>query len=418
MSVTSFVALRYLLANQSNRFFSWIAFLCITGIAIGVAAMIVVLSVINGFEDELRSRFLSANAHIMAYRFPAGLKNPEVWQKAIHKEFGEYVTGLAPFVHFETMGRKDYIIHSMLIRGVSPTLRQDVQDLRSLIRPPEALDQLQLEIDRREKGEALPEQPSIILGRGLASLMQVQVGDSVQLISPQADQENPIGEMQTFKMVGLYDSGLQHYDDKLGLVSIPAAQQLFDMGDIVTGIEIGLKNPDKSKEIASLMSSHFSISIKEWQSFNKNIFEAMQTEKTVIGLIVALVAFVASFNILTTQFVSVTQRQRDIAVLKALGATNRQILLLFVKQSLFIGFIGGSVGVVIAFILANILEHVPFIKLPDIYLLSSLPVSYDWRVYTGVTVCGLLIAMLAGLYPALRATRVTPVEGLTVGGKN
>ncbi|MCB9228091.1 MAG: FtsX-like permease family protein [Deltaproteobacteria bacterium] len=414
MNLTSFIACRYLLASQSSRFFSWISALCVTGIAIGVAAMIVVLSVINGFQDELRNRFLSANAHIMIYRFPEGLKSPDIWRRGISENFGTYITGSAPFVHFETMGRKDYLIHSMLVRGISPDLRESVQKLDNMISPPSAMDQLQTEINDVAEGKPLPEVPSIILGKGLASVMQAQPGDDVQLISPGSGPDDLMGELRRFHLVGLYDSGLQHYDDKLALLSIPAAQQLFNLKNIVTGIEIGLKNPDKSPEIASLISEQFpEVTVKQWQAFNKNVFEAMQNERKVIGLIVALVAFVASFNILTTLFVSVTQKQRDIALLKALGANNRQILMIFVKQSLFIGMAGGFAGLILAFVFARILEQTPFIKLPDIYLLSTLPVSYDWRVYTGVSIAGLVIAILAGLYPALRATRVTPVRGLT-----
>ena len=418
MAISPIVAMRYLKTNRENRFFSWIAFLSIIGIAIGVAAMIVVLSVINGFESELRSRFLAANAHILAYRFPAGLKNPDLWQKTIEEKFGKYISGVAPFVHFDTMGRKDYIIHAMLIKGVAPEKRKHVQDLGNIIRPKTALNSLQAEIQLSEDGLSLPKVPSIIIGKGLASIMQVNVGDTIELISPKMESDNPFGQLKPFKVVGLYDSGLQHYDNKLGILSIPAAQELFNMGDIVTGIEIGLKNPNNSPEIAGLMSQEFQISIKEWQSYNRNIFEAMRNERTVIGLIVALVAFVASFNILTTLFVSVTQKQRDIAVLKALGATNGQVLVLFIKQSTFIGTIGGILGVLLALFLAKVLETIPFIRLPDIYLLSNLPVSYDWRVYLGVTLSGIGIATVAGIYPAITATRVSPTDGLREGRRH
>lgn len=415
MSASTFIALRYLKTNRQNRFFSWIAALSIIGIAIGVAAMIVVLSVINGFESELRDRFLAANAHILAYRFPAGLKHHKKWEQSILKHYSDDITGVAPFVHSDTMGRKDYIIHAVLVKGVHPQQRLKVQNLQGIIRPNSSLQLLQKEIDLIDQGGQLEQPASIIIGVGLASAMQAEIGDTIELISPKIGEDDPFGEMQKFRVVGFYDSGLQHYDNKLAILSIPSAQKLFNMGDIVTGIEIGLKKPERSKEIAALMSERFSVSIKEWQSYNRKIFEAMQNEKTVIGFIVALVAFVASFNILTTLFISVTQKQRDIAVLRALGANAKQIMFLFIKQSTFIGLLGGAFGIILAFALSKLIEKVPFIKLPDIYLLATLPVSYEWKVYLSVTFSGVAIATIAGLYPAWSATRITPTEGLREG---
>lgn len=415
MNVTSFIASRYLKASKENRFFSWISILSIVGISIGVCAMIVVLSVINGFESELRDRFLAANAHILAYRYPAGLRDYPRWEEEFEKKFGEDITGVSPFVHADTMGKKDNLIHAFLIKGIDPRKRAKVQDLSSIIRPKSALDELQKEVDNVKNGKPIPEAPAIIIGRRLALLIDAKVGDIIQLIAPEAKTSDPYGNMKKYTVVGLYDSGLQHYDNKLGLMSVPAAQILFNMGDIVTGLEIGLKKPDDSKDVALRMQDQFQISIKEWQSYNKNIFEAMKTEKGVISLIVALVAFVASFNILTTLFVSVTQKHRAIAILKALGATNQQVLSIFLKQSLLIGGIGGLLGMIFAVTIAKIIEVVPIVDLPDIYLLAKLPVKYQWEVYLSVSLCGLLIAAVAGIYPAITATRVDPIDGLREG---
>lgn len=415
MSVTSFIALRYLKANRENRFFSWISTLSIIGIAIGVAAMIVVLSVISGFENELRNRFLAANAHVLIYRFPAGLKNHEKWQQLIQKDFGSEITGTSPFVHFDTMCRKDYIIHAILIKGIIPSQRKHVQDLNQMVRPSSAIDMIQAEQDAFEKTGKLPDLPSIIVGSGLLSALSAKPGEILELVAPDFEKarEGDFGAMQRFQIIGIYESGLSHFDDKLGITSVASAQHLFSMGELVTGLEVGLKNPETSRDFAERISDHYSdLSIREWQSFNRSVFEAMRTEKNVIGLIVALVAFVASFNILTTLFISVTQRRRDISILKALGASNGQILVLFLKQSSLIGIVGGTAGLVMAFAIAKFIQVFPLIRLPDIYLLKALPVSYDWRVYVLVAVSGIVIAAFAGLYPAWSATRITPTEGL------
>jgi lipoprotein-releasing system permease protein len=413
MSFSSFVALRFLNSHREQRFLSWITWLSIVGIAIGVATMIVVLSVINGFETELRNRFLAANAHVMMYRFPSGMTEPQRWENKIRSFIGSDITGVSPFIYDETMGRNGSMIHAVLVRGIDPEKRQSVQDLRGIVRPSHALSLLEDEIALVKRGDGLPEIPSIIIGIRLMELMEAKLGGVVELIAPRSDNsDDPFGEVQKFKIVGVYDSGLQHYDVKLAILSIPAAQRLFALGKTVTGFEIGLKNPNDSPQIASKLDEHYNLTVKEWQSYNHNIFEAMKTERLVIALIVALVAFVASFNILTTLFVSVTQKQREVSLFKALGSSNRQILFLFLKQGTFMGIFGGFLGVLLAVVLGYIIENYRIIDLPDIYLLAKLPVQYDWRVYLFVAGGGILIASLAGLYPAWAATRVSPTQGL------
>lgn len=414
MAFSSYVALRFLSSSRQQRFISWITTLSILGIAISVAAMIIVLSVINGFETELRNRFLAANAHILMYRFPAGMSNHERWEKSVQDYLGPKITGLSPFIHAETMGRKDGMIHAVLVRGIDPVKRQSVQDLKNIIRPYEALNTLHEEMEQVAAGKPLPDTPSIIVGIRLLEMMNTKVGEVIELIAPQAESsDDPFGEVQRFKIIGVYDSGLQHYDVKLVILSIPAAQRLFGMKDVVTGLEIGLKNPNASAEISKQLDEHYNLTVKEWQSYNHNIFEAMRTERLVIALIVALVAFVASFNILTTLFVSVSQKQREISLFRALGATHRQILYLFVKQGSLMGIFGGILGSALAYFLAYIVENYRIIDLPDIYLLAKLPVQYDWQVYLAVAGGGVIIASLAGLYPAWVATRVSPTQGLT-----
>lgn len=412
MSVTTFIARRYMQAGRSNRFFSWISVLTIAGVAIGVAAMIVVWSVINGFEDELRKRFLAANAHIMAYRFPHGLANPDEWAKNIGSDFKDVVRGISPFVHYETMARKDSIMHSVLIRGIDPKLRDKVQSLAFITTPPESLEVLQAEIRQSLDGArgtpTMPDLPSVIVGSGLLSLLDAKLGDTIDLVEPEA---GDIGAMKRFRIVGIYDSGLKHYDNKLVLMSITTAQAFFGLGERVIGLEIGLHEPWDSAKVAEEMEGRYSLSIREWQSFNRPLFKAMEMERVVILLITGLVAAVAGFNILTTIFVAVSQRQRDISILKALGATNRQILILFVKQGVYVGVVGGILGMVLAVGISKLLERYQFVDLPDLYLLARLPISYHWWVYASVGLVSLGIAVIAGLFPAFMASRVDPVEG-------
>ncbi|MEY4631423.1 MAG: hypothetical protein RIQ81_1543 [Pseudomonadota bacterium] len=407
MRTAVFVAARYLKSSRENRFFSWITALSIAGVAIGVAAMTVVLSVINGFEHELKNRFLAANAHIMVFNFPGGLDKPDVWAEKINKDFGQHLTGMAKFVHYETMARKDSLLHTTLIRGIEPSQRQLVQDLRSLVHPPQALDELQRDLER---GQAEKQGPTpVIVGRGLLSLLNAKTGDTIQMIAPDPDR---IGEMQAFRVVGVYDSGLSHYDNKLTIVSLNAAQSFFGMGNRVTGLEIGLKKPDRSPQIAEQMGDKYTLQIKEWQSFNKSLFEAMQIERAVIALIVFLVSCVASFNILTTLFILVTQKQRSISILKALGATNREVLLLFLIQGAAVGVVGAAVGSVLAAGISKLIERYQFIDLPEVYMLANLPMNYDWKTYAGVAAGAIVVSLVAGLYPAWAASRIPPTAGI------
>jgi lipoprotein-releasing system permease protein len=408
---TTFLARRYMQAGRDNRFFSWISVLTIAGVAIGVAAMIVVWSLINGFETELRNRFLAANAHIMAYNFPNGMSNYRKWAEDIKHDFPKEVRGTSPFIHYETMARRESVMHHVLVRGISPKERESVQSLASIVTPASALDILEAEI-KAAKGDGseqdLPKTPAVIVGSGLLSLLEAKVGDIVELVEPSSDD---FGEVKGFKIVGVYDSGLKHYDNKLCLISLTTGQAFFKLGKSVHGLEIGLYKPWESVEIASKMTEKYALSIREWQSFNRQLFEAMEMERVVILLITALVAGVAGFNILTTIFVAVSQRQRDISILKSLGATNQQVRILFIKQGVYVGVIGSVIGMVLAYGISHLVERYQFIDLPDLYLLAKLPMSYDWWVYVAVGINSILIAIVAGFIPAWLASRVNPVEG-------
>lgn len=408
MSVSHFIAMRYLKATQENRFFSWISFLSITGLAIGVAALIVVVSVINGFEHELRERFLASNAHIMVYRYPAGMENPHEWGRIIKKDFKGEVKGSSAFIHYETMLKSKNAMHGVLVRGIEPREREKVQSLKGLVQPDNALDQLQKEIDDAAAGKPVPDVPGIVVGSGLLGIMNAKVGDVIQLVSPS---EEKYTELYAFKIVGVYNSGLKHYDNRLAAMSLVAAQRFFKMGNLVTGLEVGLNNPEKSIQITAKMDQKYNLTFREWQSFNSPLFEALEKERFVISLIVAMVTLVAAFNILTTIIVSVTQKQRDISILKALGATNRQIVGLFINQGIYIGIIGSMVGIVLALLISKALETYQFIDLPEPYILKNLPVHYSPQVYLSIALAAIFVCVIAGLYPAFIAARVQPTDG-------
>ena len=402
-SYSSFIAKRYLSSSRKTRFFSWISALSTLGIGIGIAVMIVVISVFNGFETELRERFLAANAHILISHYPDGLEHHEALEEALFSNYRSKLTGVAPFVHLETIAKHDYISKGVLVKGLIPSQRDSVQSLANLVRPKTALESL-------EKSST----PSAILGSGLLSLMNLQIGDQIKLLVPKKDDEEQVSTREEFfKIVGTYDSGLSHYDNKLFLINLHKAQDLLSLGNKVHGLELGLKNPNESRSLVRLMRQKIPYHFNEWQSFNPSIFDAIRNQRQMIALIVALVTLVASFNILTTIFVLVIQKQKEISIFKALGATNRNILMIFFKQSAFMGIIGAFLGILLALIFSAILVYFPFIDIPDVYMLSYLPVEFNWKTYLACASLGVFTSSLAGLYPALRASKILPTQGIT-----
>jgi lipoprotein-releasing system permease protein len=368
--------------------------------------MIVVLSVINGFESELRNRFLNANSHILMYRYPDGMSQPQIYIDKLNKDFKKEIIGSSPFIHYETMIKRSGLIHSVLVRGFSPKQREPVQSIRSWVSPPEALDLL----DQAVKDGP----PPILVGEGVLSILNIKVGDTIEMISPTSANMNTLKQ---FSIVGVYHSGLKHYDTRLVAMSLREAQKFFGMGERVTGLEVGLVDPDESPEIAERIKEKYPVSVKEWQSFNKPLLEALNMERKVIFFVVCIVALVAGFNILTTLFVAVAQKQKEISLLRALGANGRQILVIFLKQGALFGIIGSLGGVVLAFTCSSLLKRYKFIDLPDPYYVTNLPVDFDWRVYICLSGFGILICIAAGILPALAAARVTPTDGIRGTGK-
>jgi lipoprotein-releasing system permease protein len=404
------MALRLLVSNRQDNFFSFISLLSVLGISIGVAAMIVVLSVIDGFETELRNRFLAANSHVLIFRFPSGMTEPQKWQNDVESKFSKSITGVSPFIHMESMARYKGAMHQILVRGISPAQRAKVQELAQFVRPEKAFKPLDEEISNPDVLANPDFEPSVVLGVGLLKTLGLKEGDTIELLSPTS--EDPFGALSKFKIAGTYDSGLAHYDNKLVLMSIPAAQRLFHMTDLVTGLEVGLKAPWKSKEVAAKMSDEFPyFSVKEWQDYNRNMYDAIELERSVIGLLVAIVALVGGFNILTTLVISVVQRQKAISVLKSLGAKNKQIVNIFIRQGALMGGVGAVGGLILALLVSLAIERYQFVKLPEIYLLAKLPMNYDLKVYFGTALGGFLISLLAGIYPAMVASKMDPSQG-------
>ena len=365
--------------------------------------MIVVLSIINGFEQELRNRFLAANAHVLAYKLEQGIDNYTQMEQAIYRDFpkDQVISGISPFIHIATMVKHNNTISSTLVRGIDPVKRTDVQpSLGRYVDPIEALDLIydQSNISKNDSSK------NVIIGVGLAKKLQAKLGSKIRFVTPEG--EGLFGIFKDYNVVGTYDSGFSHYDDKLAIMSIAGAQKLNDKQDFVTGVEIGLVDPWRAPWLEFKLESMFlDMAVRNWQDFNIEMFQAIQYERVLIGLLVALVALVGGFNILTTLFISVFQKERDISLLRAIGSNRYQIMKVFVKQGVLMGVVGCTLGVVLAFFLALGLEKYQIVSLPEVYMLARLPVEYNPKVYLITWVCGIVIIVLAGIVPARSASK-------------
>ena len=404
------IGLRYTRAKRRNHFISFISLISMAGIALGVAALIVVLSVMNGFQTELRTRILGVASHIQISGASGELFNwLEVGRQALqHPE----VKAAAPFVQAQAMLSRDEVVRGTLVRGIVPELEDKVADFARFMKAGK-LENLQ------------PGAFGIVLGSDLANALGARPGDKVTLIAPQGT-VTPAGvvpRLKTFTVVGIFEAGMYEYDSGLALVDLQDAQVLYRMGDGVSGVRLKLDDlfraPRVGRELLSLIQEDAYIS--DWTRSHANFFRAVQIEKNMMFIILSLIVAVAAFNIVSTLVMAVTDKQADIAILRTLGASPASIMALFVVQGALIGVIGLGMGVAGGVALAlNVDVVVPFIErvlgtqflAKDVYFISQLPSELQWGDVTGVTAIAFVLALVATLYPSWRASRVNPAEAL------
>lgn len=405
-----FVGLRYTRAKRRNHFISFISLTSMLGIALGVTALITVLSVMNGFETELRQRILGMASHATISSYYGPLDN---WREltAVSDQH-ERVVGSAPYIQKEGMLISGQQVNGSLIRGVLPGEEPKVSEVTKKI--------TEGRLDDLVAGEF-----RVILGVDLARILGVMVGDKVTLVTPTAN-VTPAGvmpRMKRFTVSGIFEVGMYEYDSALALIHLDDARKLFRMGDGVTGVRIKLddlfKAPTVSRELAESIPGIYWV--KDWTKHHANFFRAIQTEKTVMFVILLLIVAVAAFNIVSTLVMVVTDKTTDIAILRTLGSTPREIMGIFMVQGTVIGFIGTALGLMGGVALAlNVETIVPAIEnllgakfMPaDVYYISDLPSELHWDDVVKITAVSFGISVLATLYPAWRASRTQPAESL------
>jgi len=405
-----FIGLRYTRAKRRNHFISFISLTSILGIALGVAALITVLSVMNGFQNELRTRILGVASHVQISG-PGDMLSD--WEAVARVAAADpRVAAAAPYVNVQGMLTYDGAVRGAMIRGVLPQREEQVASIGSHMKSG-SLDALK------------PGEYGIVLGSELARALAVLVGDKVTLIAPQG-QVTPAGiipRLKQFRVVGIFEIGMFEYDSGLALIDLADAQKLYRMDDKVSGVRLKLHDLFKSREVAFALLPKLGADayITDWTRSHANFFRAVQMEKNVMFIILLLIVAVAAFNIVSTLVMAVTDKQPDIAILRTLGAAPSGIMAVFIVQGALIGVIGTLIGVAGGVLLAlNIDVVVPFIEnlfgvhflAKDVYYISELPSELLWGDVVTIAAVSFVLSLLATLYPSWRASRVNPAEAL------
>lgn len=404
-----YIGLRYTRAKRRNRFISFISGISMIGIAVGVTVLITVMSVMNGFEQELRERILGMVSHATISSRDAELTD---WQSVVEAaQRNPEVMGAAPYIEKETMLR-GFRVSGAMVRGVLPEYERTVAEV--------AEHMIEGELADLTDGEY-----RIVLGADLALAMGVGVGDSVTVFAPQV-RATPAGvlpQVKRFVVSGLFSVGMHEYDRGLALIHLDDASRLFRTRDGVTGVRLRVADLFRAWEVAAELRTDLPgfYLVRDWTQNHANFFRAVQMEKTVMFVIMSLIIAVAAFNIISTLVMTVTDKQADIAILRTLGASPGTVMGVFVVLGTIIGLVGTVLGVVGGVSLAlNVEQIVPWLERvfntqflsSDIYYISDLPSQLRWPDVIKVGVLAFVLSIGATLYPAWRASRTDPAEAL------
>ncbi len=406
-----FIALRYLKSKRSHKGISFNTVISITGVAVGVMALLVVLSVMSGFHEDLQKKILGANAHAIVLSYKGGIEDYKPVMERLKTE--PHVVSTAPFVLGQVMVSSGKRAHGVFLRGIEPSLELKTTDILKHIKRGSIEEALE---GSKSKGKG-PVLPWIIIGKELAAMLGVITDDTVNIISPTGE-VGPLGmlpKVKQFKVIAVFEMGMFEYDTNLALTDIKSTQEFFGYGTAVSGIELRLDDIYNAAAVRDSVNKKlgFPYYARDWMQMNRNLFSALKLEKFAMFVILILIVLVASFNIVSTLLMNVMEKQKEIAILKAMGATNQGIMTVFIFQGLLIGLIGTAIGVTGGYALGNIIHNYEIIKLPaDVYYLSKLPVKMKLVDFIVVSFSAIAISFLSTLYPSYYAARLNPVEPL------
>ncbi|HEX2095388.1 MAG TPA: ABC transporter permease [Longimicrobiaceae bacterium] len=410
MKLEWYIGRRYLASRRGTRFLSLITAISIGGVTVGVMALIVVTAVMTGLQNDLRDKILGTNPHIWLTTFGETMRVEE-WPSVLKRvRTVPGVTAAAPFIHTEVglRNRAGYAEFAIL-RGIDPGAGgPPVTDIVGQIRQ-----------GRYSLGRTRSGYPPILVGEALAERFGLYTGDVVDVFSLVGAKVSPLGGVvptgRKFEVVGRFKTGMYEYDNKFMYTTLPAAQDLTQMGTAVTGLEIRVPDAMVADEVGRRIEGvlGFPFRAEDWKSMNSSLFSALKLEKLAMMVILLLIVIVAAFNIISTLVMVVTDKTREIGILKSMGLTSRRVQRIFMLQGLVIGIVGSSLGAIGGMVLTWVIDRYELIRIPgDIYFVDHLPVAYDPADVVTILVCSVLISFAATIYPARQAAGLLPVEAI------
>lgn len=420
MSYELFIGLRYLRAKRKQTFISVISLISVLGITVGVTALIIVLSVMTGFEDTMKEKILGVNAHVVVVGFGGGVANYDKVTDDVKTVKG--VVGASPFTYNQAMISSGQSVTGAVIRGLDTKTAGTVTIL------PERVKQGSLEginVPLGQDAGAKGELPGIVLGKELSRNISAHVGDTVNVVSPLGTMTpaGPVPRLAAFKVTGIFEIGMYEYDSNIAFISVPNAQKFFRLGAAVTGVEVKIADIYQADQTANAIMEKLGgrYWTRTWMEMNRNLFSALKLEKVAMFIILTLIILVAALNIISTLIMVVMEKNKDIAILKSLGATRAGIMKIFMIEGIVIGVVGTFSGAAIGIAAASNLERVVgliekifhFKALPpSIYYIDKLPSKVEPGVVAIIIIISLGISFLATIYPSWQASRLDPAESL------
>lgn len=405
MSFERFVSFRYLRAKRKQKFISLISVISVLGVAVGVMALIVVLSVYTGFTEGLRDQIIGINAHILVQQFGGEIDNPDQLKKEVLSVNG--VVAATPYIYGQALVSSGKSSSGIVLRGIDPESAGKVINLESQM--------LSGSIEDLAADHSLP---AIILGKDLAAQLRVAAGWKIRLISPNGPL-TPMGvlpKVRTCLVTGIFETGMYEYDSTMGFVNLETARGLTGMDRGVHGLEVKVANIDKANITAAAIKKKIGsgYSARDWMQINQNLFAALKLEKIGIFIALDLIILVAALNIISALVMVVMEKTRDIAILKSMGATTGSIMRIFFYQGTVIGLSGTLLGVGSGLGLCALLKRYKIIELPsNVYPMSTMPVKVVPMDVSVIAISAILITLAATLYPSWKASRIRPAEALT-----
>ena len=412
MGFELFIGRRYLRAKQKQAFISLITLLSIAGVAVGVMALIVVIAVMTGFEADLKSRILGGQPQVMLRRHGGAFTDYRQVLEEVEKTKG--VEAATPFILSQIMLQAKHGASGAFLRGIDPESAGRVMETLQKVDLPDPT-------AATSSQNSLPSIPGIVLGRELARNLGVIEEDVISLISPRGIL-SPIGHLpgtKQFRVTGFFESGMYEYDQTFAYINIKDAQKIMRMGDAVSGLDIRVTDIYDARNVAQKIVAKlgFPYWAQDWMQMNRNLFKALKLERRVMFIILVLIILVAAFNIASSLIMMVMGKTRDIAILKAMGATERSIRKIFVFNGMVIGSLGTILGLGLGLVVCAVLKRYDIHELTgDIYYFTTtLPVKLEFTDVVSIIAAALLICFFATLYPARQAAKLSPVEAIRYG---